>query len=840
MLLKTTPSWSRQLRELVDASSTLPSAASNVGAVELGLSELKNRIRRARGSRSNNDPHYTRAHYLLAGSGVAIEDIERELKAIAPPAPSSAPLHKDESVLAAIDRLLATALRDFDAFVSLNVAMDWRKRRNEIYSSFGLAPRKCAAPKADWGQHSVGHSVLGPRVRGGEFTDLPADLRLVDFSAPRSRARFEAYANAVYALNSARAAQKTAAELCSVGTDSRARQLAACWEIVAGLVPVDSREYEEFAGPGGMRLRRRVAENGVKVLEKQFMQHVDAVYSQNPENGLPTRLNKVRQYVSTHLKRLFGGEVEKSVLIVNGSPIWAEIFYLVRAGCASEAQQLVKENEAVFRKIDSGFAAHLAAYVAGPSAAARSAARAEFNASLKNTEGADPYRYALYKLMGRCDLGTKLLPRIVATTEDWIWANLLLVEESGDNSYTLLDFQQNVLKYGPDHFNTKANDLTYVRVLLLVGLFEEAVRAAFLIGEPEAVHLAVALAQCGLLRVRAYADVALAANGSTNNLCTRTPKGTEINFARLLGFYTRSFRVSDTIVALEYLLLINLAGGERYRRLAVEAVRELVVEARDFKLLLGTLGRDGARYPGRIEARLGLLYGGTPSEARKAFLLDIVEPAAKRIGEEGRTQDCLLLYQLAENHEQVVAIVNRLLGDALGGSDVFLPTVVSEPNPVEIGRKLLEAYKLNPAQVRISAAAVEVLEKLLAVAAIKELFIAKKYAPTLAKIRELGLVPVGPGHDLPAIRARCQEINQQQIDYNLMKTIGALLLMLMHCINSLIGSYGQSLFFNEILQSNVEELKQTARQIMMFAGMIRYRMSREVYVQLTELEMVYN
>jgi hypothetical protein len=44
--------------------------------------------------------------------------------------------------------------------------------------------------------------------------------------------------------------------------------------------------------------------------------------------------------------------------------------------------------------------------------------------------GADPFRLALYKLMGKLEPGRRSVPLVTSTTEDWLWFQLAMV--SGD------------------------------------------------------------------------------------------------------------------------------------------------------------------------------------------------------------------------------------------------------------------------------------------------------------------------------------------------------------------------------------------------------------------------
>ncbi|GMM33257.1 linker nucleoporin [Saccharomycopsis crataegensis] len=938
--------WSSAVKDLVESSKNLPTGSSDIGSIELGSKELKKRIHDLRTSKSEKEANFTKAHYLLAGSGIVIEDLESEIKSVELQNSlenSIVPSHngvdfdshlnnkKEENILAAIEQSLTTASRDFDIFINQNITMDWRKRKQEIYESFGFGSKYLKSSKgektkasslpkmfsvssssssanvesenstsqfANWGKSTIGHSVLGPRLGGGDFSDLPKDTKLTNVNSISMREKFEKFAVIIYELNNSRQQLKPVHiinnfyDATKDATDSRTRQINECWKILNGLIdksePQNSYfdQYNDFKSKNSANLRGKIIKNSIKYLESQFLKHVDVIYrkrvnsddnsgasTDEMENGLPIHLNKIKYYVKSQKKRLFEKEeIKRSLLMVNDVPIWALIFYLIRAGCYTEALEVAEESASIFKKIDSNFVTYLKSFIVSTkdenslgnhslSTSLQNSIQQEFNTNIKNNDLVDPYRYAVYKIIGKCDLSKKSIPKIFASTEDWLWTNFMLINERNQDylelskyeSYTLFDFQKNLIQYGAAYFNGSSNFPTYIHVLLLGGLFELAVKYAFSIGELEAVHLAIGLAYYGLLRMSDY-DSIIKKNGNNANELTATNENGlyEINYARLIGYYTRSFRVSDTIVALEYLLLINLAGNNKYYKLSLEAIRELVIETKEFSILLGTINKDGTRYPGRIENRQQLLYvenekdekSGTINKSDKSsYLYEIIEQAAKRIGEEGRVYDSLLLYQLSENHDQVIKIINRLLGDLLSSTDIFQPiskeTNEQECSPIEIGEKLLKTYELSPSSLEISSSSREILKKLLDIAKIKETFVSGNYETTLGLIKELDLIPISTKENLTSIRMKCQEINQQQLDYNLMKNVGNLLLIAMNCINQLISKSDQSQFFNNVRLAQVNELEEIAKQIMVFAGMIQYKMPKEVYIKLTSLELVY-
>ena len=154
----------------------------------------------------------------------------------------------------------------------------------------------------------------------------------------------------------------------------------------------------------------------------------------------------------------------------------------------------------------------------------------------------------------------------------------------------------------------------------------------------------------------------------------------------MIGFYTRDFRAGNAEAAVDYLTLICLnaglpgAMGKSQASLCHEALRELVLETREFARLLGDVRTDGTRLKGAIEKRLKLI-----ALADQEQLLRVVTVQAARVADDnGRVNDAVLLYHLAEDYDNVVSIVNRTLSEAIA---------------VELGE---EALRLQPSKPTMS------------------------------------------------------------------------------------------------------------------------------------------
>lgn len=131
--------------------------------------------------------------------------------------------------------------------------------------------------------------------------------------------------------------------------------------------------------------------------------------------------------------------------------------------------------------------------------------------------------------------------------------------------------------------------------------------------------------------------------------------------------YTREFRTGFVEAAIDYFTLICLnadlpgALGKSQASVCHEALREFILETRDFAKLLGDIRADGTRLKGAIEQRLDLIKLVDQQE----FLKTITVQAAAVADDKGLIADAVLLYHLAENYDRVIDIINRALSDAI-------------------------------------------------------------------------------------------------------------------------------------------------------------------------------
>lgn len=454
-------------------------------------------------------------------------------------------------------------------------------------------------------------------------------------------------------------------------------------------------------------MRTRILAGANRFLEHQFVAEMESLIKKHPQDanlgGRPDIVSKVKAYIRLRSARKDLAPDNSELQLVNGEYVWAVVFYLLRSGHVMEAARYVHDNLSSFRGIDRTFSTYLNGYASSPDRRLKRMLQdrcaSEYSQRARNApEGTiDPFRMACYKVIGRCEVSNRSLDGLNSDIHDWIWLQFNLAREAdktrelAHEMYDLADLQASIREIGAKHFPKAPSDDNnggfgmYFYLLALSGQFEDAVSYLYPFSYVDAVHFGIALSYYGLLRP----SDPLTADNELRSADSRSRA--QINFGRMLGYYTRDFRAADVEAAVDYLALVCLNGdlpgesGRRHAELCHEALRELVLETREFSKLIGDIRPDGQRIRGAVELR-GALMG---LKGEDDFVHAVTLQAAAFAEENGRTTDAVLLYHLAGEYDTVVAIVTRALSDAVA---------------LEIGQ---DPMVLAPVKPRAGAAAAE-------------------------------------------------------------------------------------------------------------------------------------
>ncbi|KAI0536883.1 Nup93/Nic96-domain-containing protein [Xylaria digitata] len=544
-----------------------------------------------------------------------------------------------------------------------------------------------------------------------------------------------------------------------------------------------------------LQMRRRILDGANRFLEKKFFQEVESVIAKHPREaalgGRPDVISKIQAYVRLRNARkdLVPDNIELQQ-DSGGEYVWAIVFFLLRSGHIAEAAQYVKAQSTVFRTIDRTFASYLLEYVASPERRLRrqlqDRCNNEYNQRARNApeNSIDPYRMACYKVIGRCDVSNRSLENLNTEIDDWIWLQFNLARENdrstevATESYGLQDLRASIREIGLKHFPKNPTEDTngtfgmFFYLQILSGIFEQAISYLYTFSYVDAIHFAIGLEYYGLLRP---ADPWTTSDTLVSYDTRSRP---QLSFGRMLGYYTRDFRAADVNSAVDYLTLICLnadldgEGGRQQAELCHVALRELVLETREFSKLIGDVRPDGRRITGLIEER-GPLIGLREEDD---FVRTVTLQAARFADDNGRTTDAVLLYHLAGDYDSVVTIVSRALSEAISleiGEDPMrlMPvkpratgkTPEAEPgsslslasldDPIQLAYTMMSMYEKDAMfSTKIQNQNRIACQLLLQMSEIKGLVEAGQWPDSLDKIRALEILPLDAGGDAAKVR----------------------------------------------------------------------------------------
>jgi len=403
-----------------------------------------------------------------------------------------------------------------------------------------------------FGKSSLQKSVIGTPGVGTNNATLFADVTEKNEKAPASiddrylREKQRKYTEKVQALNQARLRKSRLRDARSQeisypvlqqfssiesqpGGDSP-KQISEAYKALIEVVRESDAKERQFTdeyldetpnSASAMKVRKTIIDGSRRSLEKAFFEQLESLVARNPREanigGVPTAINKVRAYIRIRAARKDLAPDGLDLAMMGDEFAWALIFFLLRSGMIKEAAEYVVHNAAYFKTIDRNIITFITAFAKSAERRLDSRLQRECNnvyAAMTKTapgDSIDPYRIASYKIIGRCEISKRSLDHVGGGVEDWIWLQFNLArevnraEESAGDVFGLEEVRDTIREIGQRHFTKGAEGLggygTFFYLLILGGMYEQAVSYLYSYSYVTAVHFAIALDYYGLLRV---------------------------------------------------------------------------------------------------------------------------------------------------------------------------------------------------------------------------------------------------------------------------------------------------------------------------------------------------
>ena len=414
--------------KLLPAEET--SRKSQLPALNMDLGDLARRAQEIGGRGTLADSHVSdsRAHYLLAGSGIspgkayrdfqALDDDEMQTDAKVPF--SDAPVEtetyiknlqvkgRDVMMRENMDRIY----REVDDYIEQTLGIDFEEQKTRIMKHFGLlsevddaeidpatparsfgkSTRTQTGTRSVFGRSAMNKSIIGtPGTLSGTPSFFKSDSAAAKVgtllrgqSARDLRDKERLFVEQVQALNQARVKQepfpiivKFGEVESKAGGDSPAQLVdaySALREITKESNATTERHYAQtYLAQTKMQpeLSSQILDGSRTYLEKAFYKEVESQVEKNPREaqlgGRPTVINKLRAYIRVRAARrdLAPDGTELQQTGENGDYCWILIFMLIRCGFVKEAAEYVN-NDAAFQSTDRRFVSYMSTYANSP------------------------------------------------------------------------------------------------------------------------------------------------------------------------------------------------------------------------------------------------------------------------------------------------------------------------------------------------------------------------------------------------------------------------------------------------------------------------------------------
>lgn len=293
-----------------------------------------------------------------------------------------------------------------------------------------------------------------------------------------------------------------------------------------------------------------------------------------------------------------------------------------------------------------------------------------------------------------------------------------------------------------------------------------------------------------------------------------------------------------------------------------ECLRELCLETREFAALLGDIRSDGSRIAGAIEQRAQIINLAT----HEHFVRFITSQAAAVADSRGQIADAVLLYHLCDDYDNAVAVLNRSLADAVtielgeepmslqplkprnsNGSDntsqasqanSSLSLTQSTSSPLELAKNIITLYNTNAQYFskvsQQNRTTCSILMTMLSARAKIENPNSPDYLAALEELNELGVLPLGTNGEIAAIRNMATQFST--LPQVVARCAGLVILWCVRAISAerehiaREGTWGVS---GDEMNGLKGQLNQMAKDLMVFAGLVRYKLPGRVYDMLT-------
>lgn len=509
----------------------------------------------------------------------------------------------------------------------------------------------------------------------------------------------------------------------------------------------------------------------------------------------------------------------------------------------------------------------------------------------KNPTG-DVFKYALYKIIGRCDLQSKTIKSsfVIKTTEDYLWIQLMLTNPEPSLHEASLEkssFQELSIRM-QKNLKTLSAPVTFM-VLLICGEFELAISELSKVTEFsfDALHFSICLAYYGILRVPPSPKLHVEAGTLLSSKKVVLSSKSEyylyyFHIHKMLTKFVKCWISTDTSEMLHYLFIIGLFGtnladsgknsmigqsankfgyNEReYTLYLHETIFEILGETTSkYPQILGSFKNDSSRSPGVLFLFRSLIH----IYSERDFMEKVVNVAANNAERAGKFTDAIQLYHLSQDCNKVISLVNRRMGNHkidinLGDNllqrrmegDNFVVDSDSREQQIDPNVPLLDssstlasaeqilAYYLGDAKIRISLdqKIVATCSTLIQLTKVFSAAQQQNYELAIKLFFDLGIVPQNANN----YTENAQKAEAfSELDDLIIRAMPSMMSMVSDSINNFASLTNKRSNIADInRQAIMRDLKEKIKALVSFAGSIKLRIPTDILAKMNKFSVI--
>lgn len=560
---------------------------------------------------------------------------------------------------------------------------------------------------------------------------------------------------------------------------------------------------------------------GKKYLEDRYKTYMTNIINENlahaERGGIPGTYYLVRSFVGLRLQGEYLGLQDG---VIDDRPLWPMVYYCLRSGDLAAAIHCLKKSSLPeYQEIISILETILNHPNSPEIMKLEDSIRFSYRRIIRNDT--DPFKRIIWAVLGCCDVSDEH-SEVARTADDYLWLklNLVQVNSNKDDSLKYSDLQHNILEeYGEAHYDAFTQPHLYFQVLALTGQFEAAIEFLSRVEKfrVHAVHMAIALNELYILAIP---------NDNSTPLIYIDPMDEKparrLNLARLIMLYVRKFELSCLNESLNYFFLLRNYNDSAGQNLFKTSVSYLAVETKQYETILGKVQRNGVRTKGLIDQFSNINV--TPES--------IAQLIAENLVTKGLFEEAIDLYDIANNQDEVLKLLCSMLSRVahLEVEPGSLRNRLQERAVLFAERFSREGYKSN---VNMVSSFLKLKDLLV----FFDQYHTKQYPQALKTLSDLQLVPL-----------RLQEVDERvktfkNYNADVCKVIPDVLLAAM---NMLFAQYQKvkgnteyiPRFHDESLEQQLRHLREQAKSITNFTGMLPYRMPGDMNSRLIQMEIL--